>query len=263
MGQRTLILVPAAAPRAKLVQMASYGAQVLPVDGTYDDAFELSLQATRMFGWYNRNTAFNPFTVEGKKTASFEIVLEFGGQAPDAVLVPTGDGVIVSGVAKGFRDLVAAGVLPKVPRLLAVQASGSASIARALERGEPLRAEPDAHTVADSICVAAPRAGLLAVREVTASGGAGVIVDDEAIVAAIGELARLGAVFAEPAGATGLAGLHVALERGLVSPDERVVLLVTGHGLKDIAAAARGIEIAEAIPPRPEALRERLEGLSR
>lgn len=261
LGQRAIILVPRSAPKAKLVQMLCYGAQVIPVNGTYDQAFELSLEATRLFGWYNRNTAFNPFTIEGKKTSALEIVAELG-RAPDAVVVPTGDGVIVSGIAKGFRDLVAAGVIDHVPRLLVVQAAGSASIARALRDAPRTSVHPvsDAHTVADSICVAAPRAGLLAAREVRASGGTGVIVQDDDIVAAIAELAREAAVFAEPAGAASLAGLHAARREGLIRDDECVVLMVTGHGLKDVNAASHAIGMPEAIEPDPQALRDRLAG---
>ncbi len=256
LGQRAVIFVPASAPPAKLVQMLCYGAEVVPVDGTYDQAFELSLEATRRFGWYNRNTAFNPFTVEGKKTSAFEIVLALG-KVPDAVVVPVGDGVIISGVAKGFRDMIAAGAIDRMPRLIAVQAEGSASIARAVRSGADLEPTIDAHTVADSICVSAPRAGLLAVREIRASGGAGVIVSDEAILEAIGELARHAAVFAEPAGAAAHAGLLAALQQGLVTPKDDVVLLVTGHGLKDIASASKGVKIPSAIRPDAEALKER------
>lgn len=259
MGLRAVILVPESAPRAKLVQMLCYGADVIPVRGTYDDAFELSLEATRAFGWYNRNTGFNPFTIEGKKTAAFEVVRDLGHR-PDVVVVPTGDGVILSGIAKGFRDLVRAGVIDRMPRMLCVQAAGSASVARAVMDGGEVEATAGAHTVADSICVEAPRAGLLAVREVRRSGGYAVVVQDDAIVSAIAELARLAGVFTEPAAAAALAGLREARARGLVADDDEVVLLATGHGLKDVGAAARSIAMPAAIAPTAEALRERLAG---
>lgn len=259
LGQQAIIFVPRTAPVGKLVQMLAYGAQVVPVDGTYDQAFELSLEATRQFGWYNRNTAFNPFTIEGKKTSSLEIVEDLGGMVPDVVVVPTGDGVIISGIAKGFRDLHACGAIPKLPRLIAVQAEGSSSISRALQAGiDHPETDPNAHTVADSICVSAPRAGILAVREVKRSGGAGVVVSDDSIVEAIGELARYGSVFAEPAASASLAGLHVALKDGLIRRDETVVLMVTGHGLKDIATAQRIARIPEPIAPNAESLKARL-----
>lgn len=259
LGQRAVILVPASAPRAKLVQMLCYGAQVVPVQGSYDQAFELSLEATRLFGWYNRNTAYNPFTIEGKKTAALEVVRDLGGRSPDAVVIPTGDGVILSGIAKGFRDLVRAGVIARVPKLISVQAAGSAAIANAVREGRDLVAVPGAKTVADSICVDAPRAGLLAVREIRASGGHAVVVEDEAIVRAIAELARLGGIFAEPAAAAALAGLHVAMQESVISANDEIVLMITGHGLKDVATASGSIEVPEAIRPDTAALRERLE----
>jgi threonine synthase len=123
-GTRAILFVPANAPEAKLVQMLSYGATVLPIDGNYDDAFELCLAACEEFGWYNRNTALNPFTIEGKKTAALEIAASMSPEVPDAVLVPVGDGVILAGVAKGFRDLERSGLIDRVPRLIAVQPEG-------------------------------------------------------------------------------------------------------------------------------------------
>jgi threonine synthase len=220
------------------------------VDGTYDQAFELSVAACERFGWYNRNTALNPYTVEGKKTAALEIARDLGDHFADVVVVPTGDGVIVAGVAKGFSDLVKAGILPRVPRLIAVQPEGSGPIARALRSGAAgIIAEPGAASVADSLVVAAPRNALLALKEVRASKGAGILVSDEAILDAIALLARTAGVFAEPAAAAGLAGLLAALEEGIVGRHERVVLLVTGTGLKDIPAAARRTVVPAPVTP--------------
>jgi threonine synthase len=263
-GIRAVVFVPRAAPEAKLIQMLSYGALVLPVEGTYDEAYELCLAACRQFDWYNRNTALNPFTIEGKKTTALEIAAAMAPDGPDAVLVPTGDGVILAGMAKGFSDLKRCGLLPRVPRLIAVQPEGSAAIARALQQGqETITPVPDAASVADSLTVQAPRNALQCLRAVRASGGAGVIVPDTAIVQAIGELARQTGIFADPAGATALAGLEAALAEGLVTRDERVVLLVTGTGLKDVPAAARAVERPAPIPLTLEAVEERMHRFSR
>lgn len=258
-GVRAVVFVPAAAPEAKLVQMLCYGAEVVPVEGSYDDAFELCLEACARYGWYNRNTALNPFTIEGKKTAALEIAAQMRPEEPDAVLVPTGDGVIISGVAKGFADLERAGLIRRRPRLIAVQPEGSAAVVRALAAGAAaVTPVPDAASVADSLVVQAPRGAHLCLRRIRESGGAGVAVSDGAIVRSIAELAAATGVFAEPAGAAALAGLHVALESGLVERDERIVLLVTGTGLKDVPAAARAVVKPEPIEPRLEALVERL-----
>lgn len=254
-GVRAVVLVPAGAPPAKLVQMASYGARVVPVDGSYDVAFELTFAACERFGWYNRSTALNPYTVEGKKTAALEIAADMAPEAPDVVVVPTGDGVIAAGLAKGFADLVAGGLLVRVPRLLVVQPEGSAPLARAIRAGADLVAPaPGAGSVADSLVVERPRAGRLCLAGVRASGGAAVVVPDDAILAAIPRLASLTGVFAEPAAAAALAGLEAALGEGLVARDERVVLMVTGTGLKDVPAAARAVRLPDPVEPTPDAV---------
>jgi len=258
-GLRAVVFVPAAAPEAKLVQMLAYGARVFRVDGSYDDAFELCLAACDELGWYNRNTALNPFTIEGKKTAALEIAADLAPERPDAVIVPTGDGVIISGVAKGFADLERAGLIDRRTRLIAVQPEGSAAIVHALRSGaDAITPVTDAASVADSLVVQAPRNALMCLRQVRESGGGGVAVPDAAIVDAIARLARLTGVFAEPAAAAALAGLDAALADGLVGRDERVVLLVTGTGLKDVPAASRAVERPAPIPPRLEAVVEGL-----
>ncbi len=256
-GVEAVVFVPATAPRAKLIQMLVHGAHVIRVAGSYDLAFELCREACDRFGWYNRNTALNPFTIEGKKTAALEIAHQLSDSEPDVVVVPTGDGVIISGVAKGFEDLVRAGLLEHVPRLLAVQPSGSDAIVRALAAGaETVERIDDAASVADSLTVQVPRNARLALAKIRASGGAGVSVDDDVIVAAISRLARFTGVFAEPAGAAALAGLELALDKGLIRHEERVVLLVTGTGLKDIPAATGAVAIPEPIAPEIEAVAE-------
>jgi len=260
-GLRAVVFVPAAAPRAKLVQVAAYGARLVPVEGTYDEAFELCLGCCERFGWYNRNTAYNPFTIEGKKTAALEIASELAPEEPDAVVVPVGDGVVVAAVAKGFDDLVRGGLLRRAPRLIAVQPEGSAAVATALRGGaEEVARVEGARSVADSLVVDVPRNGAMALAQVRRSGGAGVVVTDVAILAAIPRLAALTGVFAEPAGAAALAGLDACLCEGLVDPSERVVLLVTGSGLKDVVAASRAVVLPDPVAPSVDAVAQALGG---
>ncbi len=256
---RAVVFVPATAPEAKLVQMLAYGAEVLPVDGTYDQAFELCLEACREFGWYNRNTGLNPYTIEGKKTSAIEIAFDLGSRGPDVVVVPVGDGVILSGVAKGFADLAGSGLIADVPRLIAVQPEGSAAISTAWERGtEDVSPVPGAHSVADSLTVEAPRAARLCLRRIRETDGGAVTVTDDEILAAIPDLARSTGVFAEPAAAAALAGLRTALARGMVRASDEVVLLVTGSGLKDVPAAAGAVRRPEPIDPTLDAVAARL-----
>lgn len=258
-GQRAVVLVPAGAPPAKLTQMLAYGAQVLPIDGSYDDAFELCMQACAKFGWYNRNTAVNPFTLEGKKTLALEIAHQMAPEEPDAVIVPTGDGVILGGVAKGFSDLVDWGLMSKLPRLIAVQPDGASGLVSALDdNAEDVVALPGASSVADSLVVEAPRNARLALRRIRQSGGSGVRVSDASIIKSIARLASLTGIFAEPAAAASLAGIEKALAKGLIEKDERVVALVTGNGLKDRDAAAQAVTMPSPIRPELDALAERL-----
>ena len=244
-GLPCYIFVPHNAPRAKVVQLLMCGASVFAVNGSYDDAFDLCIEACNTFGWYNRNTGYNPYLVEGKKTAGLEIAEQLAWQVPDTVLVPTGDGCIISGVYRGFEDLYRLGMIERIPRLLAVQAEGSPAIVRALEGDGVVRA-CEAQTIADGISVGLPRNGAMAVRHIRASGGFGVTVSDAEILAAEKELARLTGVFAEPSGAASYAGLLHLLEEGKVARDERVVLLVTGSGLKSIDAI---VEAAGSVVP--------------
>ncbi|MEE8146353.1 MAG: threonine synthase [Longimicrobiales bacterium] len=211
-GVRAVVFVPASAPEAKLVQVLCYGADVVRVDGSYDDAFDLCLAACDTFGWYNRSTALNPFTIEGKKTAALEVAAAMSPESPDVLIVPTGDGAILAGVAKGFEDLMRAGLLTRMPRLIAVQPEGSAGIATAYREGtESVRPVPDAASVADSLTVQTPRNAILCLKRIRQSGGAAVTVSDGDILEAIPSLARHAGVFAEPAGAEALAGLVQAL----------------------------------------------------
>jgi threonine synthase len=258
-GIRSVVFVPYSTPPGKLTQMLSYGAEVLTVEGTYDQAFELCLSACEEFGWYNRNTALNPFTVEGKKTAALEIALGLAPGEPDVVVVPTGDGVILAGIFKGFADLRRAGLMATTPRLLAVQPTGAAAIVQAWQDGAS-RIKPvhGARSVADSLTVEAPRNALLCLRRIRESGGAAVAVQDEEILQAIPFLARTSGVLAEPAAAAAVAGLKAALSEGLVHPDEEFVLFITGHGLKDLSAASRSVARPEPIEPRLEAVAKNL-----
>jgi threonine synthase len=255
-AQPCVIFCPATAPEAKVTQLLVYGARVLLVDGTYDEAFELCLAAAPEFGWYNRNTGYNPYMSEGKKTAALEICEQLGNgqvwRAPDVVLVPVGDGCIIGGVHKGFSDLHALGLIDRVPRLIGVQAAGAAPLVDAWERGIDATemASVPVDTVADSIAAGLPRDRVKAMRAVRESGGAFLSVTDEEILDAIPALARASGVFAEPAAAAAYAGLLRAVEKGAVDREDRVVVLVTGSGLKDVPAARRAVTEPPVIRPR-------------
>jgi threonine synthase len=256
-AQPNVIFVPRSAPEAKIAQLLVYGARVLLVDGTYDDAFELCLEAAPEFGWYNRNTAYNPYMSEGKKTVVYELCEQLSDRdtgelaVPDVVMVPVGDGCIIGGVHKGFKDLMALGWIDRVPRIVGVQAEGSSPLVDAWERGlEGWDMEPvEAHSVADSIVAGLPRDRIKALRAARETGGAFIRVSDKEIVAAIPELAQGCGVFAEPAAAAGYAGLAKAIQQNVVSSEERIVVLATGSGLKDISTAIKSVGEPTVVAP--------------
>ena len=245
-GLEVILFVPASAPRAKLLQSLLYGARVVPVQGSYDEAFALSIAFSAEFGGINRNTAFNPFTVEGKKTVSLEIYNQMGCRTPDAVYVPTGDGVIYSGACKGFADLEAAGLIEKMPVMIAVQAEGSNAIALSWRTGTET-VIPSTTTIADSLSVCRPAAGAMALAFLRRSAGRTVEVSDAEISAAQGELAREAGLFVEPSSAAAWAGFMK--DRGNLDPGARVVVLLTGTGFKDTAAAEKLVSMPAACAP--------------
>jgi threonine synthase len=255
MGMRARIFIPKTAPRAKVAQLLAFGAEVLAVDGNYDQAFDLCLAASEQFGWYNRNTGHNPFTREGKKSVSFEICEQMNWQVPDLVAVSVGDGNIISGVWKGFQDFQRIGFIDRLPKLLAVQAEGSAAVVDALEGDGTIRAV-SGETVADSISVSVPRDGEAAVQAVRASGGFGVRVSDDEILAAIPEVARGSGVFGEPAGVASYAGLKKAVAEGRVDRSWTTVVVITGSGLKDVASVMKVAGEPRPVAPDAGALRE-------
>ncbi len=257
---KPVVFVPKAAPEAKVAQLLVYGAVVFSVDGSYDDAFDLCLAACEEYGWYNRNTGYNAFTREGKKTVSIEIAEQSGWTAPDTVFVPVGDGNIISGVWKGFVELDKLGLIDKLPRLAAVQAEGSAAIARAFESGRSI--EPvEGKTVADSIAVSLPRDGEAAVRALKESKGFAITVSDTEILEAIKTTARTEGVFAEPAAAAGVAGLAKAARAGQLRKNERVTVIITGNGLKDVASARKTVGKPHLIRPDLKDLKRLIAGL--
>ena len=264
-GQNAVIFVPASAPEAKVAQLLAYGAFVMLVEGTYDDAFRLCQETAGRFGWYNRNTGINPYVGEGKKTAALEIVEQLGWEAPDAVFVSVGDGSIIGGVHKGLRDALALGWIDRMPRIYGVQAAGSSYLAEAWRKGEDAASKPPvrAATAADSISADLPRDRVKAMAAVAETGGAWVVVEDEAILEMIPIVSADTGVFPEPAAAAAFAGLAAAAEGSpgggpAVGESDRVVVISTGSGLKDIRGVMRGIDRTGAAPvpvrPGPDAL---------
>jgi threonine synthase len=246
-GQRSVVFVPAAAPLAKLTQIVMYGATIIPVNGTYDQAFDLSVKASEMFGFYNRNTAYNPLTIEGKKTVSFELFGDLNRQIPDRVFVPVGDGVIISGVYKGFEDLLNLGIIEKMPVIVAVQAEGSCNLINNI--GKEVFRVTASDTLADSISVDIPRNYFMAVDYLKQYQGEYITVSDDQILQASVKLSRSCGIFAEPAAVAAFAGLLKYKTKELIPDDSKNVVLLTGSGLKDLKFVQPVIKLPASIQP--------------
>lgn len=260
---QAVIFVPATAPQAKIAQLLVYGAQVILIDGTYDEAFDICWEACDEFGWYNRSTGINPFTSEGKKTIAWEIAFS-GYEMPDVICVPVGDGSIIGGTYKGFADLKKLGWIDRIPRLIGVQASGSSALVHAWENDlDPQQMQPrPAQTIADSISSSLPRDRAKALRAVRETNGAFIRVSDGDLLEAIPALAQATGVFAEPAGASAYAGYIAALQKGYIHPDERVLIMNTGSGLKDINSAMKsvhGVGVLRPVKPEMDEVRKIVE----
>ncbi|MGM0431296.1 MAG: threonine synthase [Spirochaetota bacterium] len=262
-GLEVLLFVPADAPVNKLMQSVLYGATVIPINGSYDAAFGLSIACSEQFGGINRNTAYNPMTVEGKKSVSIELYNDLERKAPDAVYIPVGDGVIFSGVYKGFHDLQQAGLIDTMPALICVQSSGSDAISRAW-MSDSMQALEKVSTYADSISVASPANGRMAVDYIRKSEGWAVVVDDEQIYEAQTELSREAGIFAEPAAAAAWAGVKADLSniRETFGADANIVTLITGTGFKDMQAFEGKASVPPAIEPTLKAMTEYMHNMN-
>ncbi len=255
-GVKSVIFVPRSAPDAKITQLLVYGATVIAVDGSYDEAFDLSMEVGEEFGWYCRNSAVNPYLLEGKKTGAMEAALQLNWRIPDVAMVSVGDGTVVSSIYKGFSDLKKAGLISKIPMIIGVQAEGANAVMRTFELGifdEPR--DMEAHSMADSIAVGKPRDVLKACKYVKESGGKFISVSDDEIGRAIVELARKTGVFAEPAGATAYAGLKKIKDE---LKGKSVILFITGNGLKDINSVKRFVTQVYVVKPNREEAKEAL-----
>jgi threonine synthase len=223
------------------------------------------MEAAAEFGWYNRNCAINPYLIEGKKTVSLELAEQFRtltpGSFPDWVVVSVGDGCTIGGVWKGLKEMHILGFIPRLPRILGVQADGCKPFLTAWKEGRSL-IPCEANTLADSIAVGHPRNFSKGMSAVTESGGAFVSVSDEEILQAIPMLARKAGVFGEPAGVAGAAGVKLAVESGIIHRSDSVAIVMTGNGLKDIQSAIRAAGRTIAVQPIMEEVRKAVSAAS-
>ena len=247
LGVEAHLFVPETIPEAKRIQIQAYGANIYVVKGNYDQAFDVSIEISNLNGWYNRNTAYNPLTIEGKKSAAYDIFLATKGNLPDVIYVPVGDGVILSGIYKGFNELKLLRFIKKIPKLIAVQAEGSDALCRYLKTNK-FECQP-VHTIADSICAEAPRNLFMAADAVRSTSGKAISVNDQQIIEAQKIISRKFGLMAEPAASATLAGYLKMQDNGELENEKNVMLLITGHGLKDFESLKMGIELPASKTP--------------
>ena len=231
LGIKSHIFVPEKIPLGKRIQIQSFGANIYLVKGDYDQAFDLCLEISKAKGWYNRNTAFNPLTIEGKKSSAYDMFISLKGKLPDYIFVSVGDGVIISGIYKGLWELKQLGWIKELPKLIVVQASGSNALIRFIKQKKFVYRP--AHTIADSIHAGAPRNLYMAADVVTKTNGLAISVTDSEILDSQKKSAKEFGLLVEPAAAASFAGYLKLLRTNTISSKSKSLLMFTGNGLKD------------------------------
>ena len=226
------IYVPASASPGKLTQIAAYGARVIPIEGIRQAAADAAARSTDR-GVVYATHLWNPLCLAGTATWAFEVWEQLDGDVPDVVVFPVGAGTLLLGATRAFEALRAAGMAQRVPRVFGVQTSACAPLARASAAGRDEAVAVDAQTgaAAEGIMLARPPRGREILRRTSGSGGGVVEVDDAQLWDALGRLAHAG-VYIEPTSAVAPAGLDLLRRAGRIAPDERVVVALTGSGLK-------------------------------
>ncbi|MBI4736417.1 MAG: threonine synthase, partial [candidate division NC10 bacterium] len=247
-GLPCYVLVPEGTAIGKMAQALSYGARVIQVRGTYTDAARLAEETSDRHGFYLAGDY--AFRVEGQKSQAFEIIEQLDWQAPAVVIVPMGCGTNMAALWKGFKEFHELGFTDRLPRMIGVQPDGCSPIVAAFQQGaEHVAAVEKPFTVCTAVAAGDPVDGLKALAALRESGGCGVILTDAEILEAQQQLAHLESIFVEPAGAIPIATLSALLTTGRIRPDEVVVCLATGNGLKDPKAALRVLPSPATIEP--------------
>jgi threonine synthase len=233
-GLPAYVFLPRDVPEAFLAEIRALGAEITLVDGLITDCARLVRKGADEGRWFDISTLKEPYRVEGKKTMGYEIVEQMGWRAPDVILYPTGGGTGIVGIWKALDEMQALGWIgAERPRIVSVQAADCAPIVRAYEQGQATaEAWANAATIADGLRVPSAVGDFLILRAVRESGGTALAVSDDELIAAQRELGAREGIYAAPEAAATLAALHRLIEAGTIAPHERVVLLLTGNGLK-------------------------------
>jgi threonine synthase len=260
-GLPCYIFVPSDTELNKVLQASVYGARIIAVNGTYDQANRLAAQAAEHYGWAFANINLRSYYVEGSKTLAFEVCEQLGWEAPDSFIIPLGSGALFCAVHRGLEQFKKVGLIEDKPtRLIGAQAEGCAPIADAFKAGlDDVRPIEHPHTLAKSLAIGDPGDGYYVLRNARATGGTVEAVSDEEILEAIKLVAEKEGVFAEPAGGVTIAVLKRLAEEGYFEADEKVVCAVTGNGFKAADTIQRSLNEPALIEPTLNALMELLD----
>ena len=254
----SIVFVADEVPSSKLAQLLMYGVKAVVIKADYSTIVELFITARDKFGWYDCDAEYNPFRFEGNKTCSYEICDQLAWKIPDWVVSPMGTCTGIAAQWKGFKELVATGIVNTTPQLAGIQAEACSPVVNAFrKRKDAIEPTPPGHTIATAIKITRPAYGNRALQALYESKGAAETATDGEMIDAIKLLAEEG-IFSEPAGAAPLAGTIKLVENGQITHDQEVVCVVTGHGLKTPEVAARIFQRPPAIEPRIEEIERML-----
>ncbi len=259
-GIKCTVLIPSGKiAYGKLSQAMIHGAKVLQVKGNFDQALEFVFKLAEKHKDIYLLNSINPFRIEGQKSLGYEIIEQLNNESPDRIIIPVGNAGNISAVWKGFTEFYKLGYIKKLPKMTGIQATGSAPIAQAIKNNsDKIIPVENPETIATAIRIGAPVSWKKAVNAINESKGTAETVTDDEILDAQKILARIEGIFVEPASASSIAGLRKLVKNGLISKDERVVCITTGHGLKDpdtaIKQSEKPIEVDTEISAIEDAL---------
>ena len=257
-GLPCYVFIPNDLEPAKVLGASIYRPQVVAVEGNYDDVNRLCTQIADRYGWGFANINLRSYYAEGAKTMGFEIVEQLGWRYPDHVVSPVAGGTLLPRIYKGMRELREVGLAEgQLPRIHAAQPAGSSPVVNAIEQGLEFPEPVKPKTIAKSLAIGNPADGFQVVKVVKETGGAGAKVSDDEILDAVQLLASTEGIFTEPAGGTTLAATRAAHQRGVIKPDESVVVCITGQWLQDGRGHERPRRGADPDRPQPRRLRAR------
>lgn len=257
-GFDAFIFIPADIEREKIITTEVFGAKLVRIDGNYDQVNRLCSEIAMKYPWGIVNVNLRSYYSEGSKTVGYEVAEQLGWRLPQNIVIPMAGGSLITKVHKAFEDLKKLGwVEPATTRFFGAQATGCSPITTAAKKGDPEITPQKPHTIAKSLAIGNPADGPFAVKTILGSGGAGEDVSDEEIVQGIRLLAETEGVFTETAGGVTVAVAQKLIRRGLLNPEESIVLAITGNGLKTLSALAESAQEASVIRPKLADFEER------